>query len=208
MASGSVDQTVILWDLDEQKPHTTINGFQEKIQSLKFHATEAQSLLTGCCDGTVRLYDCRDPDTIQQNAKIWNFNGEIERIAWDAHDGNYFFATTNQGNVYYCDVRQDRHVWSRNAHEKEVTGLAVNSKCKGMLTTTSSDGTLKVWKYTESDANLIHEEDIGIGQVQCIGVCPDNPFTVAVGGDNKRKHLRVIDTREFDSVRRSFSINV
>lgn len=202
-----MDQTVILWDLDELKPHTTIKGFQEKIQSLKFHPTEAQSLLTGCCDGTVRLYDCRDPETIQQSAKIWNFNGEIERIAWDLHDGNYFFASTNQGNIFYCDVRQDRHIWSKNAHEKEVTGLALNAKCKGMLTTTSSDGTLKVWKYSESDANLVYEEDIGIGQVQCIGVCPENPFTVAVGGDNKRKHLRVIDTKEFDLVRRSFGMN-
>lgn len=208
MASGSVDQTVILWDLDELKPHTTIAGFQEKIQSLKFHATEAQSLLTGCCDGTVRLYDCRDPETLQQNAKIWNFNGEIERIAWDPHDGNYFFASTNQGNIYYCDVRQDRQVWSKNVHEKEVTGLALNAKCKGMLTTTSSDGSLKVWKYSESDANLVYEEEVGIGQIQCIGVCPDNPFTVAVGGDNKRKHLRVIDTRESDSVRRSFGITL
>lgn len=162
--------------------------------------------MTGCCDGTVRLYDCRDPAAIQQSAKIWNFDGEIERVVWDVQNGNYFFASTNQGNIYYCDVRQDGHIWSKNAHEKEVTGLAINSKCKGMLTTTSADGSLKVWKYSESGASLVYEEDIGIGQVQCIGVCPESPFTVAVGGDNKRKHLRVIDTREYDSVRRAFDI--
>lgn len=200
MASGSVDQTVILWDVDECKPHTTITVFEEKVQSLKFHATEAHSLLTGSCDGTVRLFDCRDPDTLEQSQKMWTFSGEIERVAWDPFDANYFFASTNTGKIYYGDVRQDgQKVWSKRAHDQEVTGISLNPMCRQMLTTTSADGNLKVWKYDVNGATLVYSEETNVGRIQCLDVCTDNPFTVAVGGDNKRKNMRVINMRDYET---------
>lgn len=200
LASGSVDQTVILWDVDEGKPHTTISVFEEKVQTIKFHADEAHSLLTGSCDGTVRLFDCRDPDTLSQSQKIWKFSGEIERVAWDPFEPNYFFASNNAGKIYYVDVRQDNQkVWSKQAHDQEVTGLTLNASCRYMLTTTSADGQLKVWKFDMEGANLVYSEETKIGRIQCMDVSTDNPFTVAVGGDNKRKNLRVINLRDYET---------
>lgn len=207
LASGSVDQSVILWDLDEGKPHTTIKSFQEKVQAIKFHPTESQSLLTGCCDGTVKLFDCRDPETIESDFKVWTLTGEVERITWDVHNSNYFFACTNKGKVYYIDIRQDRRVWSKKAHEEEISGLSVNAQCPGMLSTTSADGYLKVWKFDSSGMNLVYTEEAKIGRVQCLGASPNNPYTLAVGGDNRRKHLRVINTRDYETIQRAFGLS-
>lgn len=206
LASGSVDQSVILWDLDEGKPHTTIKAFQEKVQAVKFHPNEAQTLLTGCCDGTVKLFDCRDPETIESDYKVWTLTGEIERIAWDVHDTNYFFACTNKGKVYYIDVRNDRRVWSKKAHEQEVTGISVNANCPGMMTTTSADGYINIWKYDTVGMTLVYTEEVKIGRVQCLAASPNNAFTLAVGGDNRRKHLRVINTKDYETVQRAFSL--
>ncbi len=50
MASGSVDETVLLWDLDQGSVASTLKGHKEKIQCLQWHPFEAQNLLTGCCD--------------------------------------------------------------------------------------------------------------------------------------------------------------
>lgn len=57
LASGSVDQTVLLWDLREGKPGRTLSGHNEKIQSLQWHPMEPQVLLTGCCDKYVLSLD-------------------------------------------------------------------------------------------------------------------------------------------------------
>ena len=53
MASGSVDQTVLLWDLNGAKIASTLTAHQEKVQTLAWHPFEAQNLLTGCCDGYI-----------------------------------------------------------------------------------------------------------------------------------------------------------
>lgn len=209
LASGSVDQSVILWDLDEGKPHTTIKAFAEKIQTLKFHQTEAQLLLTGCCDGTVKLFDCRDPDTIDRSFKLWSFAGcEIERVQWDLNNSNHYFTSTNTGKLHYCDVRQEgAPVWSLDAHDEEVSGIIVNHSHGGMLSTTSTDGTVKVWKYDGNGAQLVHESNVGIGRIQCSDICFENGFTFAVGGDNRQKQLRLIDVREYDTVKNVFQVN-
>ena len=51
LASGSVDQTVLLWDLNEAKIASTLKAHNEKVQTLAWHPFEAQNLLTGSCDG-------------------------------------------------------------------------------------------------------------------------------------------------------------
>lgn len=209
LASGSVDQTVILWDLDELKPHTTIRAFQEKVQSLKFHPTEAQMLLTGCCDGTVKLFDCRDPSEIDTSFKQWSFTGaEVERVYWDPHNTNNYFVGLNNGTIHYCDIRQeDNSIWNVKAHSDEISGILVNHMKTSMLTTTSADGAIKVWQYNTTAApTLVYEHEVGIGRVQCADINPDNGFTVAIGGDNKQKQLRVIDVREYDVVKRQFDV--
>lgn len=207
LASGSVDRSVILWDLDEQKPHTTIQSFEEKVQAVKFHPTEAQMLLTGCCDGTVKLFDCRDPSVINTSFKKWSFNSiEIERVFWDPHNTNGYFVGLNNGHLHYCDVRRENEsVWHVEAHSTEISGIVANPTQAGMLTTTSADGLMKVWRYDETTAaQLVHESELGIGRVQCANICPDNGFVIATGGDNKAKQLRVINVRDFEVVKRSF----
>jgi periodic tryptophan protein 1 len=150
LASGSVDQTVILWDLDEGKPATTITDFQEKVQTIKFHPKEPQYLLTGSCDGLVKLFDCRATNNDSSSFVSWNMNAEIERVQWDHFDSNCFAASTNDGHIGYFDMRnQDAPIWSIKAHEKEVTGLVLSSKIKGMLSSSSGDGELIIWNYAE-----------------------------------------------------------
>lgn len=64
-----MDQTVILWDLENATPSTVLKDFAEKVQSLEFNASEAEYLLTGSSDNTVKLFDCRQSDSDASNYK-------------------------------------------------------------------------------------------------------------------------------------------
>ena len=54
LASGSVDKTVLIWDLHTGKVASTLTAHKELIQALQWHPFEAQNLLTGSTDKYVK----------------------------------------------------------------------------------------------------------------------------------------------------------
>lgn len=198
LASASADFTVGLWDLNEGKIVTSITRHKEKVQSVKWHPVEAQSLLSGSFDKTVKVYDCRSPN---DTFKSWSLDGEIERVIWDSFSPLNFFASTDSGRVYYLDSRTDKPLYTLSAHNKAVTGLALSSSVKGLLSTISTDQTLKVWDILDNKPSLILEKDLKLNDLHCLGACPEAPFVFAVGGE---KELRVWDIRSSAAVRKHF----
>uniref|UniRef100_A0A182JIM5 Uncharacterized protein n=1 Tax=Anopheles atroparvus TaxID=41427 RepID=A0A182JIM5_ANOAO len=199
LASGSVDQTVILWDLEEGAPHTTIRDFSEKVQTLAFHPTRPEALLTGSCDGKVKVFDCRSTTDDTSSYKSWSLEGEVERVCWNHYNEHCFVASTSNGYIHYVDTRRDNHIlWTKQVHEKEITGLVLSVLVNGMLSTASADGTLKVWDINDQDARLVYKKNPKIGVIQCLAECPENPFTLALGGDLKSKNFCVVNLLDND----------
>ncbi|XP_037949375.1 periodic tryptophan protein 1 homolog [Teleopsis dalmanni] len=206
IASGSVDKTLILWDLDEGEPHTTITAFKNKVQSVEFHGTEAQTLLTGCADGLVRIFDCRDPEIINTSFIKWKINGEVEKVLWHPTETHNFIIGTNDGSLHYADKRRpDSFLWSLKAHEEEISGVCFNAQKPNLLTTSSTDGVLKVWNFSTSKIDEVHSHDFEMGRLQCMKQCPEDPYTLALGGE-KPPRCRIYNIKNFETVRRVFDI--
>ncbi|XP_063708439.1 periodic tryptophan protein 1 homolog [Culicoides brevitarsis] len=205
MASGSVDETVILWDLDEGSPHTTIRDFNEKVQTLSFHFAEPESLLVGSCDGTVKLFDCRATDNSHSEFTSWDVKAEVERVVWNKHNPNCFMVSTNDGMMHYFDRRNAQGpLWQQSAHEKEVTGLVLAEHVDGMLCTASADGTVKVWDYDQNGATLIFAKHLKMGVIQNIQECPENSFILGVGGDVRKKNFQRLNLLDYEQVSNKF----
>ncbi|KAI8122596.1 hypothetical protein FF38_02590 [Lucilia cuprina] len=206
LASGSVDQTLILWDLDEGQPHTTITAFEEKVQSIGFHPEEAQSILAGSADGLVRLFDCRDPEQVNTSFIKWKIPGEVEKVLWNSCDSNYFIIGSNEGSLHYADKRQPKKLlWSYKAHEEEISGICFNSEVKNLLTSTSTEGCLKIWNFNSAEIKPVYSHDFQMGRLQCMKQCPEDPFTLAFGGE-KPPRCRVFNIKNFEAVRQVFNI--
>lgn len=205
LASGSADQTALLWDLENGKPVNKFDSFDEKVQSLQWHPTETHQLLTGCADKFVRLFDCR----YEALVKYWEAAGEIERVLWNRFDSNYLIASTNNGYIHYIDVREDKPIWSIEAHTKEVTGLSLSSSCCGLLVTAANDGVIKIWDIiNNTEPQLIFEKKSNLGALLCLTPNPNNPFVFAAGGDKKSCNLKVFDFLNISEVRERFESRI
>ena len=202
LASGSVDETVLLWDMKEGKVGRTIKGHQEKIQSLCWHPFESQMLLTGCCDEKARVYDCN-----QESFKSWKVDGEVEKVLWNHFNPYTFLVATEKGMVHMVDVRQDgKSLWKLSAHSEGINGMALSTQCPDCLVTGSSDKTMKVWDIANNKPTCILEKDLKIGRVHSLDNCPDAPFVFAFGGDVPSNTMTVTDIREATSGKEFYNL--
>uniref|UniRef100_A0A674DTT0 Periodic tryptophan protein 1 homolog n=1 Tax=Salmo trutta TaxID=8032 RepID=A0A674DTT0_SALTR len=199
LASGSADKTVILWDLAQGKPATTLRRHTDKVQTLMFHPFEAQTLISGSYDKSAILYDCRSPDS---SHRTWRFSGQVERVAWNHFSPCNFLASTEDGFIYCLDARSDKPVFTLRAHDGEVSGLDLSSQIRGCLVTSSADKHVKIWDILGNKPNLVHTRDMKMGVLFCAACCPDMPFVYAFGG--QRDGLRVWDISDVAAVAKVF----
>jgi len=201
LASGSVDKTVLIWDLHTAKVASTLTAHKDMIQALQWHPFEAQNLLTGSTDKVVRLFDCASDNTFKQ----WNVDGEVEKVLWNHFDPFTFLVATDTGVVQMFDARNDdKAVWTLKAHSEGVNGLVMSTQCPGCLITGSSDKTIKVWDIADGKPTCVHEQNMKLGMIHCMSGCPDAPFVTVMGGDKSSDNIKVFDVREAAAVRNRF----
>jgi len=200
LASGSVDETVMIWDLSQQNVASTLKYHEEKVQSLAWHPLDQQTLATGCCDKFVRVADCRT----ENSHKKWKVTGEVEKLLWNHFNPYQCIVSTDAGTVHAIDVRKDSLLWTLSAHTEGVTGLSLSSQCPGCLVTSSADKFVKVWDIMRDKPDCVMEQQLPLGYLQCLSGCPDAPFVVVAGGDNPCNNLKVFDIREGKGVRQRF----
>uniref|UniRef100_A0AC35GMU1 Periodic tryptophan protein 1 n=1 Tax=Panagrolaimus sp. PS1159 TaxID=55785 RepID=A0AC35GMU1_9BILA len=203
LASGSADQTVVLWDLDEAKPGTIITCFDDKIGSLQWHPVEISILVAGTRGGKAQIIDCRNTEPIS-NAQ-WDMGAEIEKLLWDSYNPFCIFATTDDGKLHYLDSRKPgTPVSSVFAHEDGANSVSQNYGVRGMIATVG-ENELKIWKLSGAEPTFeeVYQHEIKMGKLFSVAFCPDVHNTIVIGGEAEEM-VRIIDLEKFEKVCTAF----
>ncbi len=209
LASSSADKTVKLWDLNSTTCAKSYSYHTDKICSLAWHAKETTVLLSGSYDRTIVAADMRAPEA---KKPTWGVESDVESVAWDPHDPNFFYVTTENGLIHFHDFRSvpatpDRStpIWKLQAHDQSVSSFDVNPVIPGFLATGSTDKEVKLWNIQPGGPSMVVSRNLGVGKVFTTKFAsdPEVAFRLAVAGS--KGSMQIWDTSTNAAVRRTFA---
>jgi WD40 repeat protein len=103
MAAGSEDQTIVLWDVQSQRPLGTLAGHSETVTSLLFDSSGA-ALFSGSADGTIMQWSLEDLKPTEIPVK--NYGASISSI-FLSPDGHVRSLALESNRVVVIDVNDD-----------------------------------------------------------------------------------------------------
>jgi WD40 repeat protein len=136
LASGSEDDTVILWDLEHGMPGKTLRGHSEVVRSVAWSASG--QLASASADNTVILWDL-EHDLPAKTLK--GHPDEVYSVAW-SEDGQ-LASGSRDGTVILWDLERQEPARILEGHSDNVSSLAWSSR--GRLASGSWDGTIILW---------------------------------------------------------------
>ena len=209
LASGSADNTVLLWDLarPEQGPLRSFSHHSGKVQSVAWNPTKATDLLSVAYDGMIRLFDVRAPqDGVTFASKL---KGDVEQAKWRP-SGTSFAVSDESGRVSFYDPRNPSEALALlDAHPKSATcidfcAVDVNGGASLFLTA-SADKSLKIWSIDSSSTafNCLLSKDMGVGKIFAAGFLPDAPLIIGAAGN--RGNVNMWNLKKEDVIKSYFT---
>lgn len=139
--------------IQEYKDFSMISQFKHEAEgfALDWSELEMGSLLSGSCNGLVRLYVPENEECarFKQIGKPWSHHdGSVEDIQWCPNDVNGFASCSTDGTVQICDKRQpDRSTAAIciRAHDVDVNVISWNSLMPNLIASGDDRGEVKVW---------------------------------------------------------------
>ena len=209
LASGSADQTAILWDAGSGKQKSILKGHEGEVRCLAFPGEEG-ILMTGGADGKVRQWDVED--------------GKEFRPPLDAHAGGvnairYFFGVV--GFITAGDDRSTKFwVWNsgkepkpihqHRSHGQAVTSLAASGNGR-FIGTGSLDRTVKVYdtqvEGSEAPVFFGRERFTFTGPhtpIRAVAVSASNLIMAGAGEDGSIHFWRAVAPRDRSRSERSY----
>jgi WD40 repeat protein len=197
IVSGSDDKTVLVWK-------RFVQGYDRKfdhpdaVKSLVCSpvGSSANLVLTGCGDGSIRLFDLDAKDADKALVKSAGETGSAVTALAFSPDGKHFASGSSDGTLALWATATvtrlyvfDESHGVTDAHHGAITSLHFTPQCK--LVSASADNTLRVWSLMEKGAALDYAPLTGrSGTVSHVDVSSDGRFMLFDQG--KTLHVKAV----------------
>lgn len=138
LATACQDGTVQIWDVDSRRVVAVLKGHEGMVRDVAF-SSDGRTLASGGDDGGVRLWDVASRT---QLAALAGHTGGVMGLAF-APGSDTLASASYDGTVRLWDARTRTHLGTLAGHVGVVWSVAFG--LDGMLTTSSDDGSVRVW---------------------------------------------------------------
>ena len=175
LASGSADNTVRIWDIDEVECKATYKDLHnDKVQVVKWNNINEQVLLSGGYDGKLNVLDVRDKDSALMYQLKKCVCQDIESATWHPTSEHNFVVTTESGIIYGFDTRQFKQpLFTEQAHKKACSSATFSPHINNMLCTVGTDKKCKIWDIANVEDGkpkplCVKSRDMKQGELFCV----------------------------------------
>ncbi|XP_058130131.1 GATOR complex protein WDR24 [Anopheles ziemanni] len=163
LATAATNGVVSVWDLSKfgrQKQLLVYNEHERTAHSVAFHGTEANFLISGSQDGTIKCFDLR-MDKTAINTYFSN-SESVRDVKFSPHAPNTFAAVSENGTVQLWDIRRtDRCTAQFTAHSGPIYTCDWHPN-QSWLATGSRDKQIKVWNTNPKNSSLETTKNVSL----------------------------------------------
>ena len=185
IASGSLDNTVIIWDIETGNPTKTLKGHTDSVYSVAF-SPDGKYIVSGSSDKTIKIWD------VETGNLIKTLQGHVNSV-WSvafSTDGKYIASGSFDNTVIIWDVATGNPTKTLQGHTDSVYSVAFSPDGK-YIVSGSSDKTIRIWDV--ETGNTIKTLQGYTNWVSSVYFSPDGKY-IASGSYDKTVRIWDVET--------------
>ncbi|MCL2115400.1 MAG: DUF4062 domain-containing protein [Methanobrevibacter sp.] len=143
VVSGSVDNSIYIWDWNKQRVIKRLKGHTDYVDSVCF-SDDGKYVVSGSGDNSVRIWDWKEEKEIK---KLKGHTTIVFSVCFSS-DGKYVVSGSGDNSVRIWDWKEEREVKKLERHTGTVTSVCFSSDGKYVVSG-SGDNSVRIWDWKE-----------------------------------------------------------
>ena len=192
LVSGSLDNTIRVWDIVSGQCLKILNGHRKCVSSIVLNADSSQ-IVSGSYDRTIRIWDFSSGECLRT---LQGHEDSVSAIALSSN-GKHLFSGSWDKTIRIWDILTGECLRTLQGHEDSVSAMALSSDGKHIFSG-SWDKTIRIWDI--STGECVRVIKTGRGGIRDLALSTDGKFifsacmlhNISVFDCKKGKCIRVL----------------